>query len=423
VSAPELLMLDGVTAGYGPRVALRDASLSVRQGEVVGLVGPNGSGKTTVVRVASRALRPRSGRVEVAGRDPYALRSRAAARLAAVVPQDVATALGFTALEIVLMGRSPYLSPLGGGGPEDYRRARMAMETAGVLHLGERPLDEVSGGERQRVLLAQALAQDAPLLLLDEPTTHLDLKHVVDIVDALRSLARDGRGVLAVFHDLTLASVACDRLVALDRGEVVASGRPEEVLIPEFVRAVYAVEAEVYPHPATGRPTVTVGPSAAPARSPTMSRAHVVGGAGRGAALMRGLAEAGFEVTVGVLHAADTDALVAERLNLERITVPPFSVVDPGAEEEVEAMMAGAAVVVVADAPFGPGNVGNLRAAVRAAGRGVPVVLLEQVPMRERDFTGGEAVTLWGGLAREAVVAASYEAALAGAAEAAGVSA
>jgi iron complex transport system ATP-binding protein len=138
---------------------------------------------------------------------------------------------------------------------------------------------------------------------------------------------------------------------------------------------------------------------------------------------MRGLAEAGFEVTVGVLHAADTDALVAERLNLERITVPPFSVVDPGGEEEVEAMMAAAAVVVVADAPFGPGNVGNLRAAVRAAGRGVPVVLLEQVPMRERDFTGGEAVTLWEGLARVAVVAPSYEAALAGAAEAAGVSA
>jgi iron complex transport system ATP-binding protein len=423
VSAPELLVLDRVTAGYGPRVALRDASIFVRRGEVVGLVGPNGSGKTTVVRVVSRALRPRSGRVEVAGRDPYAMRARAAARLAAVVPQDVATALAFTALEIVLMGRSPYLSPFGGGGPEDYRRARLAMETSGVLHLGDRPLDELSGGERQRVFLAQALAQDAPLLLLDEPTTHLDLKHVVDFLEALRDLARDGRGVLAVFHDLNLASGTCDRLVALDRGEIVAAGPPEELLTPAFVRAVYGVEAEVHPHPATGRPTVSVGPATAPARSPTMPKAHVVGGAGRGAGLIRGLAEAGLEVTAGVLHATDTDAVVAERLNLERVTVPPFSVVDADAVEEVEAMMARAAVVVVADAPYGPGNVGNLRAVLHAAERGARVVLLEQVPMRERDFTGGEAATLCRRLAGKAVVARSYEEALAAAAEAAGVSA
>jgi iron complex transport system ATP-binding protein len=390
--------------------------LSVRAGEVVGLIGPNGSGKTSAIRVASRTLRPGAGTVTVAGRDPYGMRSRQAARLVAVVPQEVATTFGFTALEVVLMGRSPYLSALGGGGPEDYRRAREAMEVAGVHHLGDRPIDQLSGGERQRVLLAQALAQDAPVVLLDEPTTHLDLRHVVAILGTVRRLAEEGRAILAVFHDLNLAAGVCARLVALDAGLVVASGRPHDVLTPGFIRAVYGIEAEVVPHAVTGRPTVMPAPAPrAGGRGgpPGLPRAHVVGGAGRGAPAMRALAEHGFEVTVGALHATDTDAEVAERLNLERVTVPPFSSVDEEARAEVEAMMRRAAVVVVADAPYGPGNVGNLWAAVAAAETGIPVIALAAAPIGERDFTGGEATELWERLVERAAVVGSYEEALA----------
>jgi iron complex transport system ATP-binding protein len=292
------------------------------------------------------------------------------------------------------------------------------METAGVHHLGDRPIDQLSGGERQRVLLAQALAQDAPVLLLDEPTTHLDLRHVVAILATVRALAAEGRAILAVFHDLNLAAGVCDRLLALDAGRVVAAGLPDEVLTPGFIRAVYGIESEVVPHVATGRPTVVLAPAGARVAGPRglgLARAHVVGGAGRGARVMRALAEHGFEVTAGVLHATDTDAEVAERLNLERVTVPPFSTVDQGARSEVEAMMAQAAVVVVADAPYGPGNVGNLRAALEAAERGARIVLLEGAPIGERDFTDGEAAALWGRLAERAEVARSYEEVLAAA--------
>jgi cobalamin transport system ATP-binding protein len=422
VAEPELLLLDSVTAGYGPRVALREVSLSVRAGQVVGLIGPNGSGKTTVIRVASRALRPSSGRVEVAGRDPYAIRAREAARLVAVVPQEVPDTFGFTALEVVLMGRSPYLSVLGGGGGRDYRRAREAMESAGVHHLGDRPLGELSGGEKQRVLLAQALAQDATVLLLDEPTTHLDPRHVVAILETVRRLAREGRAVLAVFHDLNLAAGSCDRVVALDGGRVVVEGPPEAVITAGFLRAVYGIEAEVHPHSATGRPTVVLGPRPESFAVRGLPRAHVVGGAGRGAPLLRGLAEHGFEVTAGVLHVTDTDEVVADRLNLERVTVPPFSTIDEAAEREAESMMASAALVVVADAPYGPGNLGNLRALLRAAESGVPVVLLDQVPIRERDFAGGEATRMWDLIAEGAAVVGSYEEALAAALEVSGVS-
>ena len=254
------LIFDDVTAGYGSRIALRGTTLRVGAGEVVGLAGPNGSGKTTAVRVASRSLRPEGGRVLLDGQDPYAMPARAAARLVAVVPQEVVPAFEFTAREVVRMGRTPYMGTFGGRAAEDERRVREAMRTAGVEELGDRPLGELSGGEKQRVILAQALAQDAPVLLFDEPTTHLDLRHVVEILDTLRALAAKGRAVLGVFHDLNLAAATCDRLVILDEGSVIAHGSPEDVITPVLLREVYGVEADVQPHAVTGKPTVYVAP-------------------------------------------------------------------------------------------------------------------------------------------------------------------
>jgi iron complex transport system ATP-binding protein len=426
VPGRDLLAFDGVTAGYRERAAVREVSLAVRAGEVVGLVGPNGSGKTTLIRVGSRTLRPWSGSVRVAGRDPFGVSGREAARAVAVVPQEMAPTFSYTALELVLMGRSPYLSPWGGGGPEDYARAREAMAAAGVQHLGDRPIEQLSGGEKQRVVLAQALAQGAPVLLLDEPTTHLDPGHVVAVLEVVRSLARyEGCAVLAVFHDLNLASGYCDRLAALHEGSVVAEGAPEEVLTRSFLREVYGVEAEVYPHFATGRPTVLLGPPLSPPSRPVAGRprAHVLGGAGRGAPVMRALVESGFDVSAGVLHASDTDTLVAERLNLVRVTVPPFSEIDEAAAAEVLDLMRGSEVVVVCDAPYGPGNLRNLEAALDAQGSGIPIVLLEQVPPRERDFTGGRASAMWERLALGARVVRSYEEVFAAAGGSAGSSA
>lgn len=405
----EALVLEGVEAGYGRGPVLREVDLAVGAGEVVGLVGPNGSGKTTVIRVASRTLPPTRGRVRVVGRDPYAVPGREAARLLAVVPQDVVPAFSFSALETVLLGRSPYLSRWGGGGARDWTRAREAMASVGVQHLADRPIDELSGGERQRVILAQALAQDAPVLLLDEPTTHLDVRHVLDLLRILRSLAEGAAtAVLAIFHDLDLAAATCDRIVALHRGRVVAAGRPEGVVTSSLLEEVYGVEAEVEIGEASGRPRVSLHLPRAPAAS-VGRRAHVVGGAGRGAPLVRRLVELGLEVTVGVLHASDTDAEVAERLNLERIGVPAFSEIDDAAAEACSTMLHAADVAFVCDAPFGPGNVRNLELALDAARSGTEVVLVGERPISERDFTGGRATELWEELSRFARRAATYE--------------
>ena len=258
-SDPSLQFHD-VTASYGGPPVLCGVSAHVGRGEVVGVIGPNGSGKTTLIRVASRALRPASGTVTVNGRDPYAISAREAARLVAVVPQDLVPVFSFTALEVALTGRTPYRSWWGKDGANDWVRARAAMQTTGVADLADRPFEELSGGERQRVILAQALAQDAPVLLLDEPTTHLDIAHAVGIVNVVRRLAADeDRAVLAIFHDLNLAAAACDRVYALHDGVLVAEGEPEAVLTPELLRSVYGVDAAVIPDPATRKPVVSLG--------------------------------------------------------------------------------------------------------------------------------------------------------------------
>ena len=408
MSPDPVLVLDGVRAGYGGAEVLRGVSFAARPGEVVGLVGPNGCGKTTLVRVASRALKPTVGSVSVSGRNPYAMSAKEAARLVAVVPQDVVPAFSFDVLGFVLMGRAPYLSRWTGGSPEDWAKAREAMEAVGVQHVADRPMEELSGGERRRAVLAQALAQDAPVLLLDEPTTHLDIRHVVELHQVIRRLAAErGVAVVAVLHDLTLAAALSDRLVAMAGGEVVADGQPEEVVTRSLLRSVYGVNADVEASAATGRPAVVLGPPEE-AIVRTGIRVLVVGGAGRGAPLMRLLVERGVHVVAGVLHGSDTDVEVAERLDVEHVSVTAFSEIDEETAGAWRSHAAGADVIAVCDPPIGPGNVRNLELALEVAAAGTPVVLLDAVPIAERDFTGGRATVLIDELRSHAVAVGTY---------------
>jgi iron complex transport system ATP-binding protein len=239
-------------------VALREVSLALVAGEVLGLVGPNGSGKTTLIRAVTRVVRPSSGEVWLDGVDVRSLSQMEVARRVAVVPQEPALPLAFSALECVLMGRTPHLRLLENEGASDFEAARRAMERTETWEFAERPVGELSGGERQRVVVARALAQETPVLLLDEPTAHLDIGHQAAVLALMRELCREeGKAVLAVVHDLTLAAAYCDRLVLLaPGGTVAAEGTPNEILQSDVLSAVYGTEVEVFAHPRTGRPVV-----------------------------------------------------------------------------------------------------------------------------------------------------------------------
>jgi iron complex transport system ATP-binding protein len=242
---------------YGAITALRDVSIRIAAGERVGVLGPNGSGKSTLVKALSRAHRPERGLVLLDGVDLWQRSPREVARVIAVVPQELPPAFEFRALEVVLMGRSPHLSRVAAEGAEDVRIARAAMEATDTWQFADRPITQLSGGERQRVSLARALAQQPRALLLDEPTTHLDLGYQVDLLARLDSLNREqGTTLVAVLHDLNLAAAFSGRLILLSAGRVVADGAPEEVLTPERLKEVYRVEALVQPDPIMGAPHV-----------------------------------------------------------------------------------------------------------------------------------------------------------------------
>ena len=227
----------------GAEPVLDGIDLDVHRGTLHVLAGPNGSGKSTLLRLLAGLLEPRAGRIELSGRPVSALGRRAVAREVALVPQSVELAFPFTVAEYVLLGRTPHHARPWFDSAGDVRAARTALEATGVLPLSRRPYGSLSGGERQRVVVARALCQEPALLLLDEPTAHLDLRHQVALLDLLAlRVRRDGLTCVVVTHDLNLAARCCDTVTLLRTGEIAASGSPAEVLTPSRLRTVFGVE-------------------------------------------------------------------------------------------------------------------------------------------------------------------------------------
>lgn len=238
---------------------LAPLSLSVGHGEILGVIGPNSAGKTTLIRLLTRVVRPSAGEILLDDRPLGALPAAVLAREVAVVPQELPQAFPFTVEQLVLMGRYPHDPGRYFEGEEDRAVARAAMAATDVLALAALPLDELSGGERQRAVLARALAQEPRLLVLDEPTAHLDLRYQAECVGLLRRVNRERRmTVILVAHDLNLAAEVCDRLLLLSAGRVARLGPPEQVLDEELLRSVYGCEVIVDKAPSGARPRVQV---------------------------------------------------------------------------------------------------------------------------------------------------------------------
>lgn len=258
IRVPEL-DVDDVTFGYDEAVVLSNVSLDIHPGEFVGVIGPNGSGKSTLLRLMAGVRRPGSGAVLLNGTPIHDMPRRDVAQRIAVVPQETTFTFSFTALEVVLMGRSPYLGRFALERATDIDIARASMDATDTWHLRDRHMDTLSGGEKQRVVISRALAQEPAILLLDEPTTALDIRHQVDIYRLLNRLHTEaGHTIVVVLHDLNLAAKVCHRLVLLDRGKVRRDGPPSEVVRADLLSAVYGTELHVESDPRSGRPTVSV---------------------------------------------------------------------------------------------------------------------------------------------------------------------
>ncbi len=390
------LKVDGVTFGYERQPLLYDIHLQVQAGEMIGLLGPNGSGKTTLLRLLSGVFRPQQGKVFLEGRDIQQWGGRGAAQRIAVVPQELHMPFAFTVEQMVSLGRTPFVNFMGTQNKEDHDIIEDALQATGIDALAERIFNQLSGGERQRVMIAMALAQQPKLLLLDEPTSHLDIKYQIETLELVQHLNRQrGVTVIAAMHDLNLAARYFSRLLLFQRG-IVADAGPAEVLESGLLSRVYDVNVQV--GILRGAEHLSVLPPGTEAKEEERSQhiqpaVHVMAGGGSGEMMMRALADAHIPFVAGALNMGDSDHALALRLADQVITEQPYSPISPTILEQVRVSLTQVMFLIVCPVPIGPGNVALLQEAVAAMQQGLKVLLLSQ-PLQNDAGTSDKSITV-----------------------------
>ncbi len=394
-----MLSVRGLSFSFGDTEVLKDVSLDVRPGEFFGIMGPNGSGKTTLLRCLTRFLTAEDGMIAVRGKPLEEFSAEAIAKTFAVVPQNSATDFPFTVFDIVMMGRIPHLgNRLSSETKEDVEIVRQALERTDALRFSKRVFSELSGGEKQRVIVARAIAQRPKVLLLDEPTVYLDISGQIATMDMIKRLNREeGMTVVAVLHDVNLAARYCDRIALLSGGKLEAIGSPSEVLTPETIQSVYGIDVLVRKDPMTEAVFVMPRPRAPLVRRHG-TRAHVISGGGTGGRIMKFLHDQGFSVSTGVVNVLDDDYVSANDLHVPVVAEAPFSQVSDDAHSENMRLIGESSFVIVSSFPVGPGNFKNLEAAKAALLSGKRVFIVRPKNIPDIDFVGGRAEAMISGL-------------------------
>lgn len=385
----DLLNIREITCHYGTAEILEGISLQLKTGDFIGILGPNASGKTSLIRSSSGLLKPSSGIIDLDGQDLYKMSRKEIAKRIASVPQTSHFDPDFSVFDAVLMGRTPHLDWLENEDEKDMEIAVEAMELLGIKELTARRLGELSGGEIQKVLIARALTQQPSILLLDEPTTHLDISSKIGAMNLIKELClEDKLAVMAVFHDLNLAARYCDSAILLKDGRSVASGFIDQVMKSETVRKTFGIDVEVRRHARTGCIFVVPLLDIPRERNNQGKRIHVVCGGGTGSALMTELTHRGYSISTGVLNVLDTDNETAHELAIPLIDEAPFSPIsDENHKEHLEAISK-SQLVILTNVPFGKGNVRNLEAVLWAFTRGKRILIIGG-EWENIDFTEG----------------------------------
>lgn len=373
-----MIKADEIACYYGSNKVLDRIDLTTEEGELLGIVGPNGSGKTSLIKCMSGILKPKAGSVLIDEKNIFTCKAREIAKQAAVVPQDSNIAFSFTALETVLMGRTPHLGRFESESTGDMDIALWAMEMTHMRHLADRPVNELSGGERQRVIISRALAQQSKVMFLDEPTANLDINHKIEILDLLKRLCqREGFIVIVAIHDLNMAAQYCDSLVMLDNGRIADMGTPEKVLTSDNIENVFNIKVMVKRHPATGFLNITSLPTDTRAADKRDFSIHVICGGGTGSETVHFLCRLGYGVSTGVLNALDSDYESAQSLGIPVISEAPFSPITDASHAANLGLIAQADAIIITDTPVGHGNLKNVEAAKYALERKKPLLILK----------------------------------------------
>lgn len=384
----------GLSFSYDSWSVLENITYQLPQSSFTGLIGPNGSGKSTLLKNITRFLHPSEGELLLEGEDIKTFHNKDLAKKIAVVPQNTSMSFDFSVRDIVLMGRTPHQRPFQGESLEDQKRVKEAMEETNTLSLAERSFLDLSGGEKQRVIIARALCQEPEILLLDEPTSHLDINYQLEIFELLRRLnLSKGLTIMVVSHDLNLASQYCSELILLKEGKIFALGPPEDVITRENLEEIYHTKVLITQDP-SGRPHVFLKSFNQNRERRINHHIHIICGGGSGGELMENLSILGYKVSTGVLNKGDMDWKTAVYLGISTIEEEPFLPISRKRHEENLKVMEKAQTIILTDVPFGHGNLDNLKALERMGGEGKNLILFRNNPEKKRDYTGGEALEI-----------------------------
>ncbi|MGQ9468536.1 MAG: ABC transporter ATP-binding protein [Nitrososphaerales archaeon] len=389
--------IEGVHFNYKSIKALESVTAKIESGSFVGLLGPNGSGKTTLLKCLSGLLKPRVGSIYFDGKNLEILSGNELAKNFSIVLTNAIDTPQMEVFDIVATARHPWTGWLGSLSPKDINSINEALEILDIKDFVTRRFNELSDGQKQKVLIARALAQEAKVLLLDEPVAHLDIKHQIEVLGLIKKITKE-RDLITIgaLHDVNLASLFCDSAILINEGRIVSIGPIDNVLTDENIERAFRISAIVKKHPITNSLyVVPLCTSELKSVQPRGPKVHIICGGGTGASLMRMLLEHGYKVSTGVLNVLDTDYEVAYTLGIPVVNEAPFSSITDEAHRANLNKIDNANVVILTDAPFGRGNLKNLEAAMIALEKGKMTIVIEEKPIQERDFTGGDAQVLY----------------------------
>lgn len=378
---------------YSQDNILQNINISIKRGSFISIVGPNGSGKSTLLKNIAKNLQPNSGEIWFETLDLLKMTPLELAKKMAVVPQTFNIDFPFSGLDTVLMGRTPFLKRFQAETDKDYALAEWAMKLTNTWHFRDRSVTQLSGGELQRVILARALVQEPEIILLDEPTAHLDIQHQMELLELLESLNKTSNlTVIAVLHDLNLASQFSDEIIMLKNGQIFAQGPTDQVLTAGNIREVYGMEVLLAENPLNQKLNIIPLARSKEAESQKKSfKIHIICGGDSGAYLMDRLLQMGYQLSTGVLNIGDTDWTKAKKAGIELVEEAPFAGISQASKEKNLAAILTADLQVITPVPFGLGNLANLEAALEGAQKGIKTIIIKNNdPLLNQDFTHGK---------------------------------
>ncbi len=393
-----MLKVDNLSFSYqNNEKIIKELNLIIEREEFAGIIGPNGSGKSTFIKNLSNLFEPDDGVIYLEGRKLNRLSASELARQMAVVPQQTVINFNFSVYDLVMMGRNPYQDRWGSIDDNDRQVVEEALTLTDTRQFRSKSIDQLSGGERQRVIIARALAQSPEILLLDEPTSSLDINYQGEIFDLLSYLNNERElTIVVVSHDLNLSGQYCQRLILFEEGEIYAAGTPENVLTEDNINEVYDANVIIKDNQFTGRPFITVMPgeySDYHCKFKSTGCIHLICGGGNAKNLLQKLYFHGFRVSCGVINKGDSDWDLAKDLGFEMVDIDPFAYIDENALQRNKEKISSAEVVLVSDLPFGHGNLDNLIQLKEFDDK--DIIMLNKRNIARRDYTEGKAIEVW----------------------------